>query len=469
MSSSLGMREEIAAAFTRRTSFPAVSLILVTVIGLFLLATTELGLCQQAPGTEDETIDAKTQLMIIDSITTVLDSFYVFPAKAKEMDRLAHSQYRKGAYKDITSKAAFAERLSTDLFAVCNDKHFGIRYLPPQSRPAPQQDTLSQEEKEAELARLRRENYYFRRLERLDGNVGYVDFRQFVDASLAGATAVAAMNFLSNCDAIIFDLRENGGGEPSMIQLLLSYFFDEPKHINSFYVRSSDSIEQFWTQGYVLGKKMPDIPLYVLTSSYTFSGAEEFTYNLKNMKRATIIGETTGGGAHPTFERFFPTLSVEMRVPYGRAINPITGTNWEGVGVQPDIAVPKEKALTTAHLEALKTLLDRAKDGQTRAVLSWAIDGLKAELEPVTVDIALLRKYAGRYGPRAITLEDGVLFYQREGRPKYRMSPVSIDTFSLDGLDYFRVKFVTSSGGSVSEVVGLYSDGRSDVSPRTAD
>ena len=169
---------------------------------------------------------------------------------------------------------------------------------------------MSPTDNEAELAQLRRENFYFERVERLDGNVGYLDFRQFVDARLAGATAVAAMNFLSNCDAIIIDLRQNGGGEPSMIQLLTSYFFDEPKHINSFYVRYSDSIEQFWTQAYVPGKKMPDVPLYVLTSSYTFSGAEEFTYNLKNLKRATIIGETTGGGAHPVSDRYFPTLNV---------------------------------------------------------------------------------------------------------------------------------------------------------------
>jgi hypothetical protein len=442
---------------------------MVAVCFLSVLLLSSISGAQQGTANQDETIDARKQLMIIDSVTTTLDSFYVFPAKAKEMDKLAHDQYRKGAYKNLTSAAAFAERLSTDLFAVCKDKHFGIRYLPPQARPTPQQDSLSPTDSEAELTQLRRENFGFQRAERLDGNVGYLDLRQFVGASLAGATAVAAMNFLGNCDAIIVDLRQNGGGEPSMIQLLTSYFFEEPKHINSFYVRSRDAIEQFWTQAYVPGKKMPDVPLYVLTSGYTFSGAEEFTYNLKNMKRATIIGETTGGGAHPVSDRYFPTLAIEMRVPYGRAINPISGTNWEGTGVAPDIAVPQEKALTTAYMEALKKLRDGRPSQQSKAMFNWAIDGLAATLQPVTVDNALLQKYAGKYGPRTIILENGTLFYQREGRPKFKMVPMTQDTFTLEGLSNFRLKFVTNSSGSVSEVVGLYNDGRTDISPRTAD
>ncbi len=444
--------------------FPTVAVCFLTV-----LLPSCISRAQQGPTNQDEIVDAHKQLMIIDSITTTLDSFYVFPAKAEEMDKLAHDQYRKGAYKSITSAAAFAEKLSTDLFAVCKDKHFGIRYLPPQSRPTPQQDSLAHPDNEAELAQLRRENFGFQRVERLDGNVGYLDLRQFVDAGLAGATAVAAMNFLGNCDAMIIDLRQNGGGEPSMIQLLTSYFFDEPKHINSFYIRSRDAIDQFWTQAYVPGKKMPDVPLYVLTSGYTFSGAEEFTYNLKNMKRATIIGETTGGGAHPVAEYYYPTLAIEMRVPYGRAINPITGTNWEGVGVAPDIAVPQDKALPTAHMEALKKLRKGTSDEQRGFQLDWAITGLSSALEPVAVDIALLQKYAGKYGSRTITLENGVLFYQREGRPKFKMVPMTHDTFGFEELNAFRLKFVTNSSGAISEVVGMYSDGRTDNSPRTAD
>jgi len=125
-----------------------------------------------------------------------------------------------------------------------------------------------------------------------------------------------------------------------VIQLISSYFFADPTHLNSFYIRHEDTVEQFWTQAYVEGPRMTDVDLYVLTSSYTFSGAEEFSYNMKNLKRATIIGETTGGGAHPVDTHIWPKLNFGMRVPFGRAINPITGTNWEGTGVEPDIKAP---------------------------------------------------------------------------------------------------------------------------------
>jgi hypothetical protein len=254
-----------------------------------------------------------------------------------------------------------------------------------------------------------------------------------------------------------------------MIQLITSYLLKEPTHLNSFYVRKTDSINQFWTQAYVEGPRLTDVDVYVLTSSYTFSGAEEFTYNLKNMKRATIIGETTGGGAHPNDIKAFHNLNVGMSLPFGRAINPITGTNWEGVGITPDIQVPQEKALQTAHKEALKKLLGKTTDETRKKSLTWSMETLDALLNPAKVDIGLMNKYAGKYGPRMITLEDGELYYQREGRPKYKMIPMSQDTFIFDEVRYFRLKFVSDSSGRVTEVVGLYDNGRTDSSPRTSE
>jgi len=138
----------------------------------------------------------------------------------------------------------------------------------------------------------------------------------------AGGTAVAAMKFLGNCDAVIIDLRDNGGGSPSMIQLISSYFLDESTHRNSFYIRKTDEMKQFWSYEHVDGKRLTDAPVCILTSNYTFSGAEEFTDNMKNLERATIIGETTGGGAHPTERKLFAGLCVKISVPFGRAVNP---------------------------------------------------------------------------------------------------------------------------------------------------
>ncbi len=277
---------------------------------------------------------------------------------------------------------------------------------------------------------------------------------------------MAALNFLANCDALIIDLRDNGGGEPSMIQLMTSYFFEEPVHLNSFYIRTLDSIQQFWTQSHVQGPRMTDVELYVLTSSYTYSGAEEFSYNLRNLERATIIGETTGGGAHPTNRRLFANLNVAMSLPFGRAINPITGTNWEGIGVEPHIQVPRDEALDVAYSEALKKLRDKATDEKEKQALSWIVEVREALNSPAVVEPAVLQSYVGTYGPRTIVFENGELYYQREGRPRFRMIPMGPDLFCFEELDYFRIKVNVDANGNPTELAGMYSDGHVDVSPR---
>lgn len=274
------------------------------------------------------------------------------------------------------------------------------------------------------------------------------------------------MNFLAYADAIIFDLRQNGGGSPSMIQLISSYLFDEPTHLNSFYIRKEDTTKQFWTQAWVDGPKMSDALVYVLTSRNTFSGAEEFTYNLKNLKRGTIIGETTGGGAHPVDGRIFANLNVAMSLPFGRAINPITGTNWEGTGVTPDIEVPQEKALDVAHMEAIKELLKKADDPDVKHQLNWAIEGKKTVLEPYTPPEGVLQDYVGVYGPRRLWVEEGQLYYQRGENPRYRLIPMADDKFMMENLDYFRIEFVRDETGKVVKLVGLYDNGMTDAHER---
>ena len=424
---------------------------------------------QQGATPEDKKIDAKMQLEVIDSVTQALNEIYVFPDVAKKMEKHLRQQYKKKAYKDITSLNEFAQKLTEDLQEISHDKHLGVRFASDELLSRFQGDTLTDEAKQRELEERRRDNFCFREIKILEGNVGYVDFRCFSEALEAGPTAIAVMNFLAYTDAIIFDLRQNGGGSPSMIQLITSYFFPEPVHLNSFYIRKSDSTHQFWTQACVQGPRMTNVDLYVLTSSYTFSGAEEFTYNLKNMKRATIIGDTTGGGAHPIDIKPFPSLNIGMSLPFGRAVNPVTGTNWEGTGVSPDISVPQEKALQTAHLEAIKKILERTKDEDRKRSLTWLVETMNALFNPSKVAVELMQKYAGKYGPRIITLENGELYYQREGRPRYKMIPMSQDTFVIDELKYFRLKFVSDSTGRVTEVIGLYDSGHTDSSPRTTE
>jgi len=213
---------------------------------------------------------------------------------------------------------------------------------------------------------------------------------------------------------------------------------------------------------------MADTPLFVLTSQYTFSGAEEFTYNnMKNMERATIIGETTGGGAHPVDRHPFANLNVITAIPFGRAINPITGTNWEGTGITPHIEVPADSALIIARKEALGIIMETAPDEELKQHLTWDYETLQTLINPATLSESLMKRYAGVYGPRTITYEDGQLYYQREGNPKYKMTPMTEDTFVFEDIEYFRIKVITEGDGNPTELNGLYQDGHVDVSVKS--
>jgi hypothetical protein len=235
--------------------------------------------------------------------------------------------------------------------------NYNPQILPPQPRPSPP-DARPTPEEQARVDRqatvAARQNFGFMRVERLPGNIGYVDFRAFMPPAVAGDTATAAMTFLASTEAVIFDMRQNGGGDPAMVAFVTSYLFgSQPVHLNDFYFRPTNETRPSWTLPYVPGKRLTNKDVYVLTSSLTFSGAEEFTYNLKHLKRATVVGETTGGGAHLVNGRRINDHFM-IGVPSGRPINAVTKTDWEGVGVEPDVRVEADKALKTAHLLALQ-------------------------------------------------------------------------------------------------------------------
>src|SRR5215472_8503070 len=300
-------------------------------------------------------IDATTRAKVIDGAVAALNESYVFPETAKKMEEAVKAHQKKGDYDSITEGDAFAKRLTDDFRAVSHDKHLGVMFSP---APMPDMEARQRPDpkREAEQRKdLERMNCGFDKAEILEGNVGYLKFDFFAEPEICGPTVVAAMNFLANVDAIIFDLRENGGGDPKMIAFLSSYLFAERTHLNDLWTRKGDLTDQYWTDPYVLGKRLDGKPAFVLTSKDTFSGAEEFSYNLKNLKRATIVGEITGGGAHPVSGHRI-TDHFGIGVPLDRAINPITHTNWEGTGVEPDVKVPAADALTTAQKLAAEKL-----------------------------------------------------------------------------------------------------------------
>jgi hypothetical protein len=346
-----------------------------------LISTTTLATAPghaQTPATAhaSATIDAATRTTVIDGAIEHLRRAYIFGDTAEKMADAIRSRAAKKEYDTITGAREFADTLTKHLQEVSKDKHLRVVYNPegfPQRADGPP----TAEERARFLADDRRRNFGFERIERLDGNVGYIELRGFSGTAEASEAAVPAMNFVANTDALIFDLRRNGGGSPAMIGLISSYLFDDVVHLNDFYVRETDQRRQFWTAPHVQGRRYgQDKPVYVLTSNRTFSAAEEFTYNLKNLKRATIVGETTGGGAHPGGVRRI-TGQFGIWVPTGRAINPITKTNWEGTGIEPHITVPAADALRAAHLDALTKLRESAKDARHRDQLDAAIAALQ--------------------------------------------------------------------------------------------
>jgi retinol-binding protein 3 len=332
------------------------------------------------PEQPDLTIDAATRTQVIDTILKRLNDSYVFPDVAKKMEQSIRERVEKKEYDQITSAKQFVATLTKDLQAVSSDKHLRVRYSHSAIPERGQRREPTAEEREQHRRDMNWMNHGFTKVERLRGNLGYLEFMHFADEELGADTVAAAMNFINSTDALIIDLRGNGGGNPAMVALVCSYLFGpEPVHLNDLYWREGNRTDEFWTKKEVAGKRYLNKDVYVLTSKRTFSGAEEFTYNLKNLKRATIIGETTGGGAHPG-GGFRINEHFMMFVPTGRAINPITKTNWEGTGVTPDVAVPAEQALVVARLMALKKSLPSLTNPEFKAGVQDEIEKLEKEL-----------------------------------------------------------------------------------------
>ena len=303
---------------------------------------------------------------LIDAALEKLLSKYVFPDKAIAAAELIRSR----DYSEL-SEEELCERLTADLFDVCADKHLRVRI---RARDL-QEGGQTQEAAEAAWREyLRITNYRIARVERLDGNVGLLDLRGVPDPANGAKAMAAAMELLSNTDALILDLRKNRGGSPDGAIFLCSYFFkDEEVLLNSIYDGATKQTKQYWSLAWVPGTRYLDKPVYVLTGALTFSGGEEVCYNLQAQQRAVLIGQTTRGGAHPT-DSFPLTDTVEITVPIARSVNPVTGTNWEGVGVKPDIELPEEEALEHAYRLALEHIIANAKSAavveEARAVNS---------------------------------------------------------------------------------------------------
>ena len=296
-------------------------------------------------------LTAERRQVVIDSIASALNRMYVFPDVAARMDTDLRERVGRGEFNAVTDAPSFAQMLTHDLQAISHDKHLRV------SVPAAGQGGGA-------AGSFGTHSGIFGRTERMAGDVAYIEIRSFgAPPEEVREDASRIMSAAADAKALIIDLRTNGGGTPFTVALVSSYLFGEEKvHLNSLYFRPANRTDDFYTDPSVAGRKFgPDKPIYVLTSSRTFSGAEEFAYNLQTRKRATIVGETTGGGANPGQGVPLP-YDLTIFVPTGRAINPITKTNWEGVGVRPDVAVPAADALDVAHRLATQSAVANYAD-----------------------------------------------------------------------------------------------------------
>jgi hypothetical protein len=358
---------------TKRTAL-ALTLIVAAVAGVVVWSSFA---GHRGPPQKDMIIDAATRKTVIDTLVADLDKYYVFPDKAKQFGAYLRSRQQSGAYESVTSAEKFADLLTSDLQSVGKDGHLEVRYGDDGFPELGKDGTPSLESQARDLANEKRHNFGLESVGRLPCNIGYLDLRAFAQPERAKGRLAAAMTLLGDTRALIIDLRRNHGGEAETVALLASYLFDNRTHLNDIYERETDRTDPMWTSDSVDGPRYGTArKVYLVTSNDTFSAGEDFSYALKNLKRATLVGETTGGGAHPGQPRRLAEHFAAF-VPSGRSISPITHTDWEGVGVSPDIKASAKNALDVAHMQALKDALTDEKDPEIKELLTECVDDLK--------------------------------------------------------------------------------------------
>ncbi len=294
-------------------------------------------------------LGAAMRAQVIDTLVTRMNEYYVFPEKARRIDALLRQRQRAGAYDAVTSGAQLAKMLSADMASVAHDLHltvaFSTEVLPPAAQPPAFMrgiDAISRKFAPSGVDKA----------EIMASNIGYLKMAGFADPDLSASKYGATMDKLAGTDAMVIDLRGNRGGSPDAVGLLISYFVEQRTRLNDQYVRETGVTEQMWTRGTLEGKRYGARKnVAILIDGRTCSAGEDFAYTMQGLGRATLVGARSCGAAHPT-RPFRLTDHFRAAIPIARSISPITGTNWEGVGVIPDIASAPAGALAaaTAHL-----------------------------------------------------------------------------------------------------------------------
>jgi len=399
----------------------------------------------------------------VDSLASLIDNNFYDPDKARDIAAELRRQAQTGAFDSVRDPRDLASRLTRRLKTY--DRHFNVTWTGkavadhgPGSAAEPPAPTTD--------AQDRRTSYGFRSVEMLPGAIGYLDLRFFADFALpsdpARAAADAALQLTSGADAVIIDLRFNGGGSPAMVGYLVSAFVPPDADVYNVILRREGTETERPKQGYPHPRV--DVPLYVLISGRTASAAESTAYTLQAAHRATILGEPSAGAANPGGE--LPVgEGFNVFVPTGTPVNPLTRKNWEGVGVQPDVRVASEHALVRAQILALEQVLASNQSGPRALDTRWTLEALRAEQSPPAGPP--LSEYKGSYGDAVVSTADGRLVLQRGRQPSLSLSRLGGDAFFVRSEPFRRVLFERDAAGKVKGFAYVRSSGQSMWYPRS--
>ena len=418
-------------------------------------------------------IDSLVKTKVVTSICNLLTSNYVFPDKAKIMSDFLKQQNQRNTFSPITNPNQFANEIQKKLRSVNEDNHLRIEY-----NPQLEKDILKflATKKGAtailtdDIKKDERKNFYFKKVEILPLNIGYIEFTNFaVPNPSARKTINSAMQFISHTDGLIIDLRNNFGGNGEMLGEILSYFFA----IKTYTGKTYNRIENKWTASYVENKKeitnglKLEMPLYILTSNRTFSAAESFAYTLQSMKKAVIIGNTSRGGSHAT-RSFSIGNGFVAFIPYLRGENVTTKTDWESIGVVPDIKTEDNNCIFKAQNYFLNQKLLTEKDEKEKRKINWQINFNKSKSSTVILNSTETTKFIGRFQEFEVSISENQLMFrdtnQKNSDPRKAIA-VTNNLFQI-GSDY-QVEFIADSNNLCHSIKMYWDDGYEETINRT--
>jgi hypothetical protein len=409
------------------------------VTATLLLAGAATPILGQAPPTP--TLSPAERTAALKAVTAALQASYVFPEmRPKLIERLRRSE--EAGHYEVDDPRAFADRITEDLRDVAHDGHLSIHFAPEEYAAATAPPTSSQGSEEFARRQALRDHYGLTELKILPGNIRYLRITGFEWVrDETGAAYDDAMRFLKDGDAIVIDLRGNGGGSSEAVQYVTSHFLPADTLLLTF-LQDSAPPAQSRTLSHLPAGRLQGKPLYVLIDGGVASAAEEFAYHVRQFKLGELVGAKTAGAANNN--RFVPIApGFLLSVSFGRPVHAVSNTNWEGVGIKPSVEAPPVQALDVAQSLALTRLAQApGVTPEQLADYAWARAGVEARLQPVSIPSKQLRALAGTYGDLNVTFRDAALWLTRPNRPTRRLLPMNGEgLFAVEGADVLRVRF----------------------------